>query len=226
VRASDPAGHTDATPATAAWVVDATVPDTIIDSAPSGVTTATDATIAFHATKAGSTLTCQLDGAAPVACGSPAIINGLGVGTHTFAVWATDTVGRVDASPAGASWTVQAPPPPPPPPAGGEPAPPQTPTPTAAPQPTAPGAVSGIVVTFPKKKTALVAWNAPSGATSYRVRLSKKNSVKKFSAWKTTTKPSYKFTKLTKKGRYLVQIVARNSVGLSPTTSLPFRQAK
>jgi hypothetical protein len=108
VTATDAAGNTDATPATTSWTVDTTAPDTIIDSAPSGTVSATDASITFHSTEAGSTFACSLDGAAVAPCASPASYTGLADGAHTFSVTATDAVGNVDATPATASWTIDA----------------------------------------------------------------------------------------------------------------------
>lgn len=253
VRAKDPGGNLDPTPATANWVTDATAPDTVIDSAPSGAVIATGATITFRATEAGSTFICRLDGAAGTPCTSPLVLGGLGLGGHTFSVAAIDVAGLVDATPATAAWIVVPPTPPattppattppvttPPATTPPEPTPPVTTPPATTPPattppvttppvttpPSAPSAVIGITVTFPKKKSALVSWNASAGATSYKVRMSKKNSTKKFNSWKTASAPRYQFSGLTKKGRYLVQIVAQNSVGSSPIASLRFRQAK
>jgi hypothetical protein len=106
VTATDAVGNVDATPATAAWSVDTTAPDTIIDSAPSGTVNIASASITFHSTEAGSSFVCSLDGAAVVSCTSPASYTGLADGAHTFSVTATDAVGNTDATPATASWTV------------------------------------------------------------------------------------------------------------------------
>jgi hypothetical protein len=84
--------------------------DTVIDSAPSSPTKATTASFTFHATAAGATFACSLDGAAATACTSPASYSGLAEGGHTFSVTATAN-GSTDPSPAIRSWTVDTTPP-------------------------------------------------------------------------------------------------------------------
>ena len=130
VRATDAAGNTDKTPATATWTVEATppppppppppadttAPETTISSGPSGTTTATDASFAFSASEGGSDFACKLDSASWGACGPPKSYSGLGAGSHQFSVRATDAAGNTDSSPASRAWTVEAPAPPPPPP--------------------------------------------------------------------------------------------------------------
>jgi hypothetical protein len=113
VRATDAAMHTDASPATRAWTVDTEPPDTTITSGPTGNTMATDASFAFTASEANATFECSLDSAAFAACTSPATYSGLAVGAHSFAVRAIDAAMHTDASPAMASWTIDAMPPPP-----------------------------------------------------------------------------------------------------------------
>jgi len=112
VRATDQAGNTDRSPASASWTVsapvDTTPPDTSITSAPSGSTTSTSASVAFSSSESGSTFECRLDGGAWSACTSPKVYSGLGVGSHTVDVRATDQAGNTDRSPASASWTVSA----------------------------------------------------------------------------------------------------------------------
>lgn len=85
---------------------DVTAPDTLIDGAPTGaVKDNPPPFFAFHATEAGSTFECRIDGGAWVTCASPYGAPVLGPGAHTFEVRATDDSGNVDASPAKASWT-------------------------------------------------------------------------------------------------------------------------
>jgi hypothetical protein len=79
--------------------------DTVIDSGPASSTNATSATFTFHATVAGATFACSLDGAPATACTSPADYSALAQGTHTFSVAATAN-GSQDPSPATASWAV------------------------------------------------------------------------------------------------------------------------
>ncbi len=85
-------------------------PNTIMDTAPSGGTTSTDATFTFHADISGSTFTCKLDAAAAFACVSGQSYSALTEAIHTFSVYATVN-GLDDASPATATWTVDLTPP-------------------------------------------------------------------------------------------------------------------
>jgi hypothetical protein len=120
VKATDPAGNVDLSPATRNWTeqaatppADTTAPDATIDSGPSGTTTATSASLGFSATESGSSFQCKLDSEAWAACVSPKAYSSLAVGSHAFSVKATDAAGNTDASPATRSWTVQAVTPPP-----------------------------------------------------------------------------------------------------------------
>ena len=96
VRATDAAGNTDPTPASVGWVVDTSVPETAITSAPTDPTSATSATFSFISTESGSTFECRLDSGAWASCGSPRSLTGLSEGPHTFAVRATDPAGNTD----------------------------------------------------------------------------------------------------------------------------------
>ena len=111
VRATDPAGNTDPTPATRSWTVDTAAPNTTITSAPPATTQSTSASFAFSATEAGSTFECSLDGAPFAACSSPRDYTGLSNGAHTFAVRATDPAGNSDPTPATHAWTIDTVPP-------------------------------------------------------------------------------------------------------------------
>jgi hypothetical protein len=111
VRAKDPAGNVDATPARYDWQIepDTTAPETTIGSAPAATGTSTSASFGFSADEAGSTFECSLDGGAFAACSSPKDYTGLAQGDHTFRVRATDAAGNTDGSPASHAWTIQAP---------------------------------------------------------------------------------------------------------------------
>lgn len=85
--------------------LNARAPETVIDSAPPAATTATAATVAFHATSTPATFTCAVDGAAAVPCTSPLTLGSLVEGQHSVAVKATTTAGT-DPTPAIASWRV------------------------------------------------------------------------------------------------------------------------
>jgi hypothetical protein len=106
VRATDPVGNSDATPAARSWTVDVTLPVTRITSGPSDPTPDTSAAFDFSASEPGASFECSLDGAAPAACASPQTYVGLAPGSHVFEIRATDAAGNVEASPASYTWTV------------------------------------------------------------------------------------------------------------------------
>lgn len=106
VRVRDSVGNYDPTPATRTWRVDLSAPDTTISSGPSGTVAATSASFEFASSDPDSTFTCSLDGGAAAPCTSPFNVAGLGQGSHTFTVAATDPAGNTDPTPATASWTV------------------------------------------------------------------------------------------------------------------------
>jgi hypothetical protein len=108
VQAVDLAGNVDPTPATYAFTVDTTAPETTITSGPATGTTTGDATPTFGlgSSEAGSTFECRVDTAAFASCGSPFTTAALGDGVHTFEVRATDAVGNTDATSATSSFTV------------------------------------------------------------------------------------------------------------------------
>ncbi|SDE10911.1 Outer membrane protein OmpA [Myxococcus virescens] len=108
VRAVDAAGNMDPTPATYAWTVDTTAPDTTIVSGPSGTTTSPNATFDFSSDESSVTYECSLDGAPFVACTDPQTFPGLADGAHTLAVRAVDAAGNMDPTPATRTWTVDA----------------------------------------------------------------------------------------------------------------------
>ena len=106
VRAIDAAGNLDPTPAARTWTVDVNAPETSITASPPAVTNATGASFSFTSSEEGSTFQCKLDAGAYAACTSPKTYSGLGQGSHTFSVRATDAVGHLDASPAAFTWTI------------------------------------------------------------------------------------------------------------------------
>jgi plastocyanin len=108
VRAVDASGNSDASPASASWTIDTTPPETAIDVVPGATVNTNTASINFSASEPGSTFECSLDGAAFAACSSPESYSGLAEGAHSFEVRATDAAGNLDATPASASWTIDA----------------------------------------------------------------------------------------------------------------------
>jgi hypothetical protein len=107
VRATDPAGNTDATPASRHFTVDTHAPQTTITSGPiTGNTRDRTPTFGFKSSEAGSTFACSLDHAAFKPCVSPHTTVSLSFAHHTFDVRATDRAGNRDPTPAHAAFNV------------------------------------------------------------------------------------------------------------------------
>jgi hypothetical protein len=107
VAATDAAGHTDPTPATATWTVDTIPPTTTFTQGPAnGATTGPYVTFAFTVSE--GMPSCALDGGAAAPCTSPVSMN-LPAGTHTFSVSSTDAAGNMGTS--SRMWTVACGPP-------------------------------------------------------------------------------------------------------------------
>ena len=111
VRATDPGGNTDPSPATRTFTVDTVPPNTTITSGPSGATNDPTPTFTFTASQASSTFECKLDGGSYLACVSPKTYGALTDGPHTFDVRAEDPAGNVDPTPATRTFTVDTVPP-------------------------------------------------------------------------------------------------------------------
>ena len=112
VRALDPVGNSDPTPATRTFAVDSLAPETTFTTMPSPVIKAkrakkAKATFGFAADEAGAAFQCSLDGAAFSACASPLTQAGLGFGPHTFSVRAGDAFLNVDDTPASYSFKLK-----------------------------------------------------------------------------------------------------------------------
>ena len=108
VRAVDIALNADPTPATFTWTVIGP-PDTTITSGPDAVTADASVTLIFSADQAGSTFTCSLNGATAVPCTSPLVLDGIGGGSFTIAIAATNTFGLVEVDRAVHAWSSSAP---------------------------------------------------------------------------------------------------------------------
>ena len=109
-KATD-AGGTSPASNTRTITVDTTPPDTIVDSGPSGTTSASYAIFSFHSPDGTATLECRLDGPGSTtglwgACASPKTYRGLASGAYTFSARATDPAGNTDPIPATDTWTV------------------------------------------------------------------------------------------------------------------------
>ncbi|MBJ7353726.1 MAG: hypothetical protein JHC98_02790 [Thermoleophilaceae bacterium] len=103
VRSYDAAGNGSAI-GSFAWTVDHSLYTADIGGAPSGVVSATGASMTLSASLPGSTFQCSLDGAPFSSCSSPVSISNLAEGDHTFALRAS--VGAQDAPEVTRSWTI------------------------------------------------------------------------------------------------------------------------
>jgi hypothetical protein len=105
VKAIDPAGNPDPTPAKFTWKIDTKPPQTTITAGPSGATHDRTPTFRFTSSEAGS-FTCSVDGKPYKSCTSPDTLPRLGFGKHVFRVRARDRAGNTDPTPASRSFTV------------------------------------------------------------------------------------------------------------------------
>ncbi len=118
VRALDKAGNADASPATFAWQVDITGPNTEIDSGPETLTSRTSAEFEFSGSDGAGTgiasFECRLDSSEPgdwEPCDSSALYTSLADGPHAFEVRAIDQAGNPDQDPPSFAWTIDSIPP-------------------------------------------------------------------------------------------------------------------
>jgi hypothetical protein len=112
VRAVDPAGNVDASPAARDFVVDTKAPETTLTKKPKR-RVKTDkrrvkAKFAFSSDQPGSRFECKLDAEEFVACDSGRFKRKVKPGRHGFLVRAIDAAGNVDQTPASARWRVVA----------------------------------------------------------------------------------------------------------------------
>jgi len=108
VRARDVSGNVDATPETHQWTIAAPVPNTTATCPAKRTAKKKSARVvcSFASSKGGSSFRCKLDGQAFVPCTSPRAMT-MKVGRHTFSVFAIDSAGNADASPATRSTVVK-----------------------------------------------------------------------------------------------------------------------
>ena len=106
-------GTPDPSPASQAFTVDATPPDTTIDSGPTGTITFDEATFTFGGDPAVdiARLQCKIDAEPFADCLSPKTFTGLSDGPHTAAFRAEDAAGNQDLTPANGNFTVDTTPP-------------------------------------------------------------------------------------------------------------------
>ena len=110
VRAIDPSGNVDETPAEHTWTVFGPPETTITPPVPPAETTEQTATFTFESDQADVTFECSLDGALFVDCTSPVSYGDLAPGSHTFEVQATNAVGLTDETAGEHTWAVVLPP--------------------------------------------------------------------------------------------------------------------
>ncbi|MDQ3777907.1 MAG: hypothetical protein M3310_03435, partial [Actinomycetota bacterium] len=104
LRAIDRVGNTSGA-VSYSWRIDATAPETAVDSAPRLRTTTLSATFRFSASES-AVFQCRLNTGAFVACTSPKTYARLRRARHSFEVRAIDPAGNVDTTPAVHRWTI------------------------------------------------------------------------------------------------------------------------
>jgi hypothetical protein len=120
VEATDGAGNQQLSPTEFNWTVDnslldKTPPETTIESRPPDPSDSSSASFTYASNEPGSTFECSLDGAPFASCPPSGIsYSGLGSGSHSFQVRATDPSHNTDQTPAGYSFEVVLASPPPP----------------------------------------------------------------------------------------------------------------
>jgi hypothetical protein len=120
VEATDGAGNQQLNPTEFSWTVDnslldTTPPQTTIESGPPDPSESSSASFTYASNEPGSSFQCSLDGAPFASCPASGIsYGGLGNGSHSFQVRATDPSANTDQTPAGYSFQVALAPPPPP----------------------------------------------------------------------------------------------------------------
>jgi hypothetical protein len=105
VRAVDPSGNVDLSPATYSWEIGGVPPPVVIESGPADPTESRTATFVFSAGR-NLTYECRRDGGAWAACASPKTYNALGFGTHTFEVRVLNPEAVVEVPITTYQWTI------------------------------------------------------------------------------------------------------------------------
>lgn len=106
VRAGDADGNTDPTPASRAFQLDLTSPDTEITSRPADPSNSATPSFGFKSNESGVSFRCRFDDEPFAACSNPSYhrpATALADGPHTFEVKAVDPAGNADPDPAGGS---------------------------------------------------------------------------------------------------------------------------
>jgi hypothetical protein len=108
VVATDEFGRDDPSSAVYSWTVDLSNPVTTIDDHPLNPSNSAAANFTFHSSDPGSSFDCSLDGSAFADCNgaSSQSYTGLGDGSHTFRVQATDPAGNNEQTPQSFTWLI------------------------------------------------------------------------------------------------------------------------
>jgi len=106
VRATDPFGNADDTPAEAVFTIDTKAPNTTIGTAPPHADNSTSAMFEFTSDEDNVTFECALDGGAFAECTSGQTFQPITDGAHSFSARAIDRAGNADATPAVYAWNV------------------------------------------------------------------------------------------------------------------------
>jgi hypothetical protein len=111
VRAVDPSGNLDLTPASRTWTVDRTPPTVHLTGGPPEGSATNAVSADFGVSTSDGTLVCTIDGATLASCTPPSVhLAALGDGQHTFSVRGVDAIGN-SSTPITRTWTVDTKPP-------------------------------------------------------------------------------------------------------------------
>ncbi|MCJ8166733.1 Ig-like domain-containing protein [Pontibacter sp. E15-1] len=105
-KATDAAGNESPVSNTNTFTVDATTPDTKIETAPAAITNQKTAAFTFSSNRQYVTYEASLDGAAFATVSNPLNLSSLSDGSHTLRVRAKNQAGTLDPSPATHTWVV------------------------------------------------------------------------------------------------------------------------
>jgi hypothetical protein len=106
VRASDPSGKSDGTPAERVWTIDTVAPETTIVTAPPVADNTVKPSFEFTSSEDNVSFDCSIDGGGFSGCDSGIVVGPLGDGQHVFLVRARDRAGNIDPVPAQHGWTI------------------------------------------------------------------------------------------------------------------------
>jgi hypothetical protein len=106
VAATDEAGNEETPAVTHPWTVDTALPDTTIDSGPTGAVSTDTSVFTFSSPAKNATFECALDTGVFAACTSPHTVTTADEASHTLRVRARTASGNVDPTPAERTWSV------------------------------------------------------------------------------------------------------------------------